>query len=269
MKNIVSLVRVLQLDFKRAIFSRKFALTLFGVVFISLINLMDHIELYPGVTVCYLFNIRGSATGFTMAIMFLVAVPYASSFYIEYRSNHYKAEIIRSNILFYSIGKVVTTVAMAIVAYLLGYILLACLLGFFIPIFPTNEIAFSVACGTQKQIFTGLLVTDFKWLYIVCILLADSLMYGLLAAIALYISTISMNPFVISSSPIITFYAWCAVADTGLLPDILKWHVFDGIFMETKGLGINMILTILYYMFFIALISIAFVKGVKRRIAHG
>lgn len=142
------------------------------------------------------------------------------------------------------------TIAMATMTTLLAYIILACLLGIFIPIFPTNELALRVACGSQKVIFTDLLTNDFKWLYIVCILLAESLMYGFLAGVALYISTISSNPFVIFSSPIIVFNARGSLFNTGVLPDVLGWHIFDGIFLEEAGLGLNMVLTILYYSFF-------------------
>ncbi len=269
MKDIVSLARVIILDFKRAIFSKRFVLTLLGMIILIFINLMDYIEIDPGVTVCYIFNIRYFAGGFTMCMLFLASVPYASSFYTDYISNNYKFEIIRSNILRYSIGKVITTVSMAIMTPLLAYVLLACLLGVFIPIFPTNGLALSVAGGTQNQLFTDLLTTDFKWLYIVCILLAESLRYGFLAGVALYVSTISSNPFVISSSPIIVFYAWSSLFNTGMISDLLRWHIFDGIFMEEKGLGFNMALTIFYYMIFIVLIGLAFVKGVKRRMANG
>ena len=269
MRDMVGLARVIILDFKKAIFSKRLVLALLGIIIISFINLSDFIEIDPGVTICYLFNIRQSAGGFTMCMLFLTSVPYASSFYTDYISNNYKFEIIRSNLLRYSLGKVITTVIMAIVIHLLAYILLACLLGIFIPIFPTNELALSVACGTQKPIFTDLLTTDFKWLYIVCILLTDSLKYGFLAGVALYVSTISNNPFVIFSSPIILFYAWDSLFNTGIIPAILRWHLFDGIFTEQKGLGFNMALTIFYYMIFIVIIGIAFIQGVKRRLANG
>ena len=269
MKDIVSLHRVILLDFKKAIFSKRFFLALVGIIILNFIDLLDYIEIDPGVTVSYLYNIRDSVGGFSMCMLFLTSIPYASSFYIDYKSNNYKFEIVRSNILKYSIGKVLTTATMAIMTSLLAYIILACLLGIFIPIFPTNELALRVASGTQKAIFTNLLTTDFKWLYIVCILLAESLMYGFLASVALYVSTISSNPFVIFSSPIIVLNAWGSLFNTGVLPDILGWHIFDGIFMEEAGLGINMVLTIFYYTIFIILITIAFVKGVKRRIANG
>lgn len=269
MKNIVSVIRIIALDFKKAIFSKRFVLALLGMLILIFVNLMDYIEIDPGVTVCYIFNIRKSAGGFTMCMLFLSSVPYASSFYTDYTSNNYKFEIIRSNILKYSIGKLITTVTLAILMPLLAYVILAFLLGIFIPIFPTNDLALSVARGTQKQIFTDLLTTDFKWLYIVCILLADSLIYGFLACIALYVSTISNNPFVIFSSPIIVFYAWSSLFNTGMIPDILRWHRFDGIFMEEQGLGFNMVLTGFYYMIFSILIGIAFIKGVKRRVANG
>lgn len=270
MINMVSLTRVILLDLKKAIFSKRLFLALLGIIIISFIDLKDFIEIYPGITVCYLFNIKGSAGGFTMcSVLFLTSLPYASSFYTDYISNNYKFEIIRSNILRYSIGKILTTVVMAIMTYLLAYIILACLLGLFIPIFPTSELALSVAYGTNKKIFTDLLTTNFKWLYIICILLADSLRYGFLASVALYVSTISTNPFVIFSSPIIAFYTWTSLFNIGILPDILKWHLFNGIFIEEKGLGFNMILTIFYYTFFIVIIGIAFVKGVKRRAANG
>lgn len=269
MNSIVSLVRVIALDFKKAIFSKRLVLGILGVLIIICINLMDYIEIDPGVTVCYLFNIRGSAGGFTMCLLFLTSVPYASSFNTDYVSNNYKFEIIRSNVLRYSIGKLAATVFVAIMTHLIAYIILACLLGIFIPIFPTNKLALSVACGTQNQIFTGLLTTHFKWLYIICILLADSLMYGFLAGVALYLSTISNNPFVIFSSPIIVFYAWSSLFNTGMLPDFLGWHIFNGVFSAEKGLGFNMIFTIFYYITLIILIGIAFVKGVKRRVANG
>ncbi len=270
MKDIVILYRVILLDFKKAIVSKRFMLALVGTIILNLLNIMDYIEIDPGVTVSYLFNIKGSAGGFSVCCMlFLTSVPYASSFYTDYKSNNYKFEIVRSNILKYSIGKVLATVTMAIMTTLLAYIILACLLGVFIPIFPTNELALRVACGTQKVIFTDLLTNDFKWLYIVCILLAESLMYGFLAGVALYISTISSNPFVIFSSPIIVFNAWGSLFNTGVLPDVLRWHIFDGIFLEEAGLGLNMVLTILYYSIFFVFITIAFVKGVKRRVANG
>lgn len=121
---------------------------------------------------------------------------------------------------------------MGVITSLLAYIILGCFLGIFIPIFPKNELALRVVSGTQKAIFTNLLATDFKWLYIVCILLAESLMYGFLAGVALYVSTISSNPFVIFSSPIIVFTAWSSLFEIGVLPDFLRWHVLDGIFVE-------------------------------------
>lgn len=265
----MKLIRALLLDFKKAIVSKKFFLALVGAIIINFLNVADYIEIDPGVTVAYLFNIKNSTGGCLMCMMFLTSVPYASSFYSDYISNQYKFEIIRSNIDNYCISKAIVTVTMGAATSLLAYMILACILGTVIPIFPTNELAFSVVCGTQNKIFTGLLSTDLKWLYIVCIMFAESLKYGLLSGIALYVSTISRNPFVIFSSPIIVFYVWSSLFNMGIFPDILKWHAFDGIFAENIGLAGNMLFSFLYYSIFITIIGIAFIKGVKRRIENG
>lgn len=262
-------IRVLLLDFRKAVLSKRFLLALLGAIVISFLNLADYIEKDPGVTVSYLYNIKSATGGCLMCMLFLTVVPYASSFYMDYISNQYKFEIIRCGIRTYCISKALTTVVMGVMTSLLTYMILACVLGVFIPIFPANELALSVVRGTNAEIFTHLLSTDFKWLYIVCIVLAESLRYGFLSGVALYVSTISSNPFVIFSSPIMVFYGWASLANTEFLPDILKWHTFDGIFTENIGLGQNMLWSVLYYAIFIVFITILFYKGAKRRIANG
>lgn len=269
MEDIVRFVRVLLLDFRKSIFSKRFLFAIVGAIIINFLNVIDYVEVDQGVTVSYLFNIKNATGGCLMCMLFLTSVPYASSFYSDYVSNQYKFEIIRCNIRNYCLGKTITTTIMGTLTSLLAYIILALILGIFIPIFPSNELAFSVVCGTQKEIFTNLLSTNLEWLYIVCIMLAESLKYGFLSGVALYVSTISSNPFVIFSSPIMVFYAWSSLFNTGNLPDILKWHIFDGIFMENIGLGKNMLLSVLYYSVFVAFITMAFTKGVKRRIENG
>lgn len=269
MEDIVRFIRVLLLDYRKAIISKKFILALIGAIIINFLNVIDYIEIDPGVTVSYIYNIKNATGGCLMCMLFLTSVPYASSFYTDYISNQYKFEIIRCNIRSYCISKAITTVIIGTMTSLLAYIVLACFLGIFIPIFPTNELALSVACGTQKTLFTNLLFTNYKWLYIICILLSESLKYGFLAGVALYVSTISRNPFVIFSSPIIVFYAWGGLFNTGILPEILRWHSCDGIFIENLSLATNMLMTIFYYTFFAVFITIAFIKGVERRIENG
>jgi len=258
---------LLKADFTRVFFSWPFYTAIIGVALLNLLSISDELQymvftVHDTPTVFYLYYIH-DAFG-PPIIIFLCALPFASSFCTDWNNRYTRYCIIRSSARAYGRSKVIVTAVTGFLAIFIGTGLLYGILGIFLPWYDAGSLKMNAP-------FLSVLSGAGPLPYFAASIFFDALGYAFLAVFALWISTRITNIFVVMSSPIILYYGWQYLSGAAELPEIVRFqHVMNRSFLQSKiaSDGLSVLFAAVYFFILILLFGTLFSAGVKRRMKN-
>ncbi|MCD2493425.1 hypothetical protein LQE92_12450 [Lacrimispora sp. NSJ-141] len=259
----------IRMDLKRLFSSVQFYIAVIGILGINVLNILDETGVVTESSVLYLFNGRAVVGAFEMLLIFFAILPYCLSFCVDWDYGYYKIELIRGNRNRYLISKIITTVIGTLVATIAGYILFVLILRLFYPLFPRGVEEIKYYMQLTPTAFQEAAFSRIPQLYFLVTIIPEALMYCFLACVALLISSKDTNRFIVLSSPIIFYYIFNFLCGTLRLPSILMWQSQKiGVMPDLPWIQ-NLFVTVGYYLLWIGLVGILFLRNVRRRIQFG
>ena len=258
------MIRCLIIEWKKALFDKGIILTGIGIFFINFLNLWDEMQLHPtymSSSVLYFWVNRHGLGGITILIFLLCSIPYGIQFCVEKGNGSWKYFLIREKFSQYLISKILVTVITALLASLIGYLLLFIVLALKYPLFPTDQVIF-------EQMIEGLpfeqLALQNRPIFFVLNIIPEVMMIAFMSTLSLVAGTWTENKYVVIATPMIVYYAWNYLTGSLKLPEIFWWtlKISDG-FQYFKNDLANCFFTIGYYLVGITIVGCTFFKRCK------
>lgn len=262
------LFAALRADCARVLSSWQLYTAILGVACLNLLNVWDELQymlftIHDKPTVFYMYYIHNAMGPYI--VVFLCALPFASSFCTDWNNRYARYSVIRSSARSYGWAKVIVTAMTGFLAIFIGTALFLGILAIFLPVYDAGQ---PITRGPFQELLSGF----GPLAYFAASILFDALGYGFLAVFALWVSTKITNVFVVMSSPIILYYGWQYLCGAAGLPDIAVFqHVMDITFLQKKiqDAGACMLYAGGYFLILILLFGVLFTAGVKRRMKNG
>lgn len=249
-------------DMRRAFCSWGFGVAVLGTFLLCFFSIFVTEERITSVLDGYCFI---GTTSVQELVLILCAVPYAICFCSDWRNNYIRPSVMRTSPGCYAVSKCIACACAGGAALFLGRLLFVLALMLKYPMADANGLQ-----NMTDGAYQSLLSQHNYFLFLVLVVLVDSLQGTFFSLLALCISTWIPNVFVALFSPLLAFYFVI-----NLFSGILKipvWLRFELIFNNYFALG-GMLTTFLYQLFFALVICIIFtllfVHGVKRRLSDG
>lgn len=253
-------------DFKKSFLTFKTLICIISVVAVSLLSFnIDLLYIFTNPAesnssivelIDYLFGIGV----FKNLILIIISVPFVEVFCDDWNNKNIYSVLTRCNIKRYSRVKILSGAVGAMLVSFIGFILLAFLLAFFMPL-ATDQAVSNFA--TEEPY--GFLVKECPFIYLIVRLLIFSLFLSLWVIVGLFFSTIIPNNFVSLAMPLISYYLIGNLCD--YLPGFIN---INHITNCTNILGGNVIITFVYSLLFFIVLILLFIKlfrvMVQRRI---
>lgn len=265
-------MKVLIQEYKKAFCNGGILVTTFAVLFIHLLNLWDELRLIPDFessTVAYLWIGRNSLGAFSIMTLLFCCFPYAIAYSIEKSSGSWKYYMIREGFFPYVISKIVVTVTMTILAYVLGYLLLFPVLRTMHPAF-FNTIDGKMILSQQVQDLPfGEVALAQNNLFFFLNIIPELCMCSFLSIFSLFVSGYTENKYVIVIAPIAFFYSWNYLTGLVRMPEIFTWPLkrMSG-FLFTENDVLNYLFTAAYYALGISIFGTLWGRRVKREMEN-
>lgn len=197
---------------------------------------------------------------FRNLILIIISVPFVEVFCEDWNNKNIYSVITRCNIKKYSKVKILSSVVGAISVSFIGFLLLAFLLSFFMPLSTDQTVNNFV---TEEPY--GFLVNGYPFIYLIVRLLIFSIFSSIWVIVGLFFSTIIPNNFVSLAIPLISYYFIGNLCD--YLPKFININYLTNC---TNILGGNAIITFVYSLLFFIVLILVFIKlfnvMVQRRI---
>lgn len=191
-------LRSLRVELRRAILSKRFAICVICEVFMLILMASRHIHA-EGAGVTYIFAWFLSE-GFYMIFFVLPAVPFAHSYILDQHS-HFSVQVqARVGKRVYVTAKACSTMLSGALSMVVSRFALLIGLSCLLPV-RANQVVI-LGSSYEQWAADGHVV-----LYFLSQFLLSACMGGLVAAFALWVSTWMKNPFVITTAPLICYYA--------------------------------------------------------------
>lgn len=202
-------IRCLSGDLRRAILSPRFCIAVFGYGLLLCLNLP--VDPWPK-DPAYLFSVSYKF-GFYIFFYLCAAIPYATAFLSDIDHNYLQAILKRTSVRTYSVSKCVAVMLSGMLAVTLAT---AIFLVYLFVCFSSEEVIPQSYSGWDRLISDGKPV-----LYFIVKAGMTAMIGGLFSVIALNVSTVIRNSFVVLAAPVLLYYAWNELATLLSLPTAL------------------------------------------------
>lgn len=275
MENLKTFGRLLFLDFKQAVVSKNFILSVALVAFFyilgSLDSIVECIEYDSEITIFNMYDMAAFST-FSLLAYILCTLPYANSFSVDYKSNYCRFVVKRSGKRAYACSKVIITAFSGTLCLILGEMIFLMVCSFLGPAIdePTlSEFSNYTSTNAYTNITNSNMLLSGNYIgYFLLKTINRGLIGSFLSLIALGVSVKIQNYFVITASPLLIYYFIQNFTMNFLkLPDFLNIaNIFNGDIAV-----IDSRYTFVYAMLF-ALVLSAFIgffvaRGIERKIS--
>lgn len=182
-------------DLKRAFLSILFVFSVVGYVAATLLLLFDEgTDFQPGITtIVYIYTII-RYLDFHIIYLLFAAIPSALLFYLDCEHKFFYPILVRCPKIYYTTSKILTCFIMSASSVFLSNLVLFVIFTFQYPLTSSSDIL-PTGFGSNGVIF-----------YLLAKLICEAACAAFLSMAAMFLSTISTNPFVALASPIALYY---------------------------------------------------------------
>lgn len=217
--------------------------------------------------VFHFFDFLRNVGTFETMLIICCAIPYATSFYVDYNSSFIRSIKVRTGENKYIASRVIVCGVSGGLAISLGMLLFILLLAFKYPLVNIDGGAYQsvlMRASSTPGAFEPLLISGNYFLYFLSNLYAIFLMGALWSSVGLLISTIIPNPFVALFSPYLLYFLQSIFI--GKLPNQYNTsRIIKGMF-NLGSVAYNVLYITLFTFVLILLIFILFGYFCKRRL---
>jgi len=189
---------------------------------------------------------------------------FALSYDEERKSGYFKSLYLRQSRLTFAWAKLIAVAASTFLTFILGYMLLLCILSFIAPLFPELSADEFEMRYIGRTYFVFLAEKGSVFFYLLQII-HEAVSAAFLSAATLVVSLFIRNRYLLICFPIIMIKIWETLAGILKLPDFLKWTRFyhSSLLQVSGSEWINYSATIGYFMILIILLGIIFASGIR------
>lgn len=256
-------IRVLFVECRRAFASPRFFMAAALVCLTLFFGSWQDLSRGGG-SVAYYYTVAMSEPFYLLFILFC-ALPHATSFCTDWRSQFIKPYVARTSLPHYQHAKIVSCAASGFFVVLLGQSFFIGILSVFLPI----TLPEFLSAADANPVFMPLLAQGHTVVYFAALLITRSLCGAVFSVLALFVSTILPNLFVVVATPMLLYYGTVNLAALLGLP---PWLRLNRIYASQYDMG-SPASTFLYGVFFSCAITVllgtAFSAGLKRRLKCG
>lgn len=256
-------LNALRIECKRSFTSSGFIIASVAVCFTLFLGAWQDIAYGEG-SVVYYYSVALTETFYILFILFCT-LPHATSFCADWNSQFIKPYVIRASFPNYQLAKIAACAVSGASAVTLGQVLFIIILLFFFPVVPVG----GLEDANANQIYIRLLEEGHYAIYFGALILTISLCSGVFSVLALCISTVLPNLFVIVATPMLCYYALVNLADQLGMPSYLQ---LNKIYMARCNLGTpftSFAYVVAFSVIVTALLCVAFMFGSRRRFERG
>ena len=234
----MKLLRLIKTDFNRMFLRKKFYLSVFSVVIICFISLIEDMEFTASLgslgNVYYYVVSKDGLGAFFMALTVICSIPFSDSYAEDCKDGYLTSILSRCDASAYCTSKVFVTAVSGFLTVFIGYFLFFGSLSFFTDLYPKDAVLLQQAIEQTR--YGELLAGKFPWLYFMLEFATEAMGYGFLAVVALLVSVFTKNILIIISSPIVFYYLFSAAAFLFDFPGWMYWfNVMNNSFIFFRG----------------------------------
>jgi hypothetical protein len=274
-ENLKIFGRILLLDFKQAVLSKNFLLSIVLVAFFyilgSLDSIVECIKYGSEITVFNMYDMATFST-FSLLVYVLCTLPYANSFSADYKSNYCRFVVKRSGKRVYACSKVIITALSGTLCLILGemiYLVICSFLGPAIDDATLSELSNYTSTNAYTNITNSNMLLAGNYIgYFLLKTINRGLIGSFLSLIALGVSVKIQNYFVITASPLLIYYFIQNFTMNFLkLPDFLNIaNIFNGniAVIDSKY---TFVYAVMFALTLSAFIGFFVARGIERKIS--
>lgn len=251
-------------ELKNALCSKRFLITIVGMMFLSLCSLINEMKSFPDASVYYFYMVYFYYPMWMIAFV-LAPIPGATSFCIDWNTRVYRMKVIRCGKKNYILSKIIITWVTAFLTVAFSQILMLVLLASCKPLFLDGD-----GSVLQGGIYQAYLNTSGIGIYFISKVFFQSVGVAFLAVVALWISTKITDTLVVVTAPIIGYYLIDNITIWLKLPGYLSIpRLIKGKIEIVKGIGYTWLYVGGIFGGLTFLFSWLFFKNCKRRLENG
>lgn len=257
-------MKTILFELKNALWSKRFLLTVAGMVFLSLCSLINEMKAIPDSSVYYLYMVYFYYPMWMIALV-LASIPGAISFCIDWNTHVYRMKIIRCGKRRYIVSKIIITWVTAFLTVTFSQTLMLVLLASGRPIFLDGD-----GNALRRGIYQAYLNTNDIWIYFMSKVFFQSIGVAFFAVFALWISAKITDTLVVVTAPIIGYYImdnlsiWLGLPNYLSIPRLIKGNI-----EIVKGIGYTWLYVGTVFGGLTLFFSCLFFKNCRRRIENG
>lgn len=269
------LKRLLLMDLQRAFSGIRFWALAAGVAALYFCNtlaesiFMDHFMLQESVMAAISIS-RG--TFFTQMMLILATLAYGDSFCEDWKNRNIRNVIVRSNPAAYAVSKMISCAVSAFAVLFVGNLLFVLLEGVLTQNMNGDENSITAAENLQQlSAFDQLKVQHKYGIWIGMQAARNALEGTVFATMALTLSAVMTNPFVVLTFPIFLYFFTQIILQTGKVPDMVNFSVLyevDGVCIG-QSVALHMIWTVAITILLCVVFGYFFLRGVRRKFENG
>lgn len=257
-------MRSIWFELKNALWSKKFLLTVVGMIFLSLGSLLNEMKAMPDSSVYYLYMVYYY---YPMWMIGLVLAPIsgATSFCVDWNTQAYRLKIIRCGKRKYILSKILITWMTAFLAVALSQMLMLVILSYCRTTFLDGD-----GNALLGGIYQAYLNKNDIWIYFMSKVFFLSIGVAFFAVLALWISVKITDTLVVVTTPIIGYYIidnisiWLRLPKYLSIPRLIKGNI-----EIVKGISCTWLYVGGIFGSLALLLSWSFYRNCKRRIENG
>ena len=208
MRKLITLLRLISIDFKRVFTSFRFWCAILIIWLIMSISVYNSGGLALDIiALCDLAN-TGSGT-FLMTLCILPTIPYSASYASDYNAKATRQWSIRCGITQYAASKFIVAVISGMLTYLMSMIMFSVIASFKLPLFD------SIA---TDESYVQLLVDRKPMLYLCCYIVHYALSAALMTGFAFFVTTLIPNAFMATAIPVVVYFLYLRICNFVAVP---------------------------------------------------
>ncbi|RDU24510.1 hypothetical protein [Anaerosacchariphilus polymeriproducens] len=258
------MVRNIQMDMKRAIFSYKVIFALFGIMLLWIINgkrFSQPEDLF------YLFVYTKGLTITTLLAIIISNVGYGTSFCEDFKHYAIRPIVIRTSVKKYVISKIIVCSIVTMLIYVVGTLLFVLIMMKDLPLTTSSSM---MVDNIKSASCFDFLLPEHSFLVILIQCILDGMCCCTMSVVALSLSTFIPNEFIVLCIPLVIYYLQIFLfIDTLKLPAIFDFEqVFMACFTDNISIGHFILRALLVFLFYHIVFGVLMYWKVKRRVAN-
>lgn len=256
-------LNALRIECKRAFTSSGFFIASVAVCLTLFLGAWQDLSHGEG-SVVYYYSVAITENFYILFVLFCT-LPHATSFCADWNSQFIKIYATRTSIKTYQITKIAACAISGAGSVALGQILFVGSLLFFFPVVPVGNLQNANA----NHIYAYLLSQENYFSYFCVLILISALCGAVFSVLALYISTILPNLFVVIAMPMLSYYV---IVNLTFQLGVPPWLQLNKVYRAYCNFGTpftSLMYVVVFSVFLIVLLGFAFVLGSRRRLEHG